>query len=245
MTKTRPWFATSWSPADGGSRPRYAWGMGVGPGRRTAATPSDARQRASCEELLLRETNHRWCNDLQLIVGLLALQSRRAANPEVRQSLTDAMERISILSRARSAMCREQQTSLGMALEQVCEALGAQAESRSITIILDATHDVAGLAERQITALALVVNELTTNAIKHAFKADKPGQIRISMGVDKGRDVTISVDDDGDPFDVATADGDGLGLGLVGQLMASIGGRLDPPAPGSKTFKVQVPVIVA
>ena len=45
-------------------------------------------------ELLLRETNHRCSNDLQLVVSLLALQSQRATSPEARQALTDAMERV-------------------------------------------------------------------------------------------------------------------------------------------------------
>ena len=60
-------------------------------------------------DLLLRETNHRCSNDLQLVVSLLALQSRRAAVPEVRQALADAMERVSIIARARHAMHRERQ----------------------------------------------------------------------------------------------------------------------------------------
>jgi two-component sensor histidine kinase len=48
------------------------------------------------DDLLLRETNHRCSNDLQLVVSLLALQSCRATSPETRAALNDAMERVSL-----------------------------------------------------------------------------------------------------------------------------------------------------
>ena len=205
-----------------------------------AAVSPGPRQPAQGDDLLLRETNHRCSNDLQLVVSLLGLQSRRAASPEARQALTDAMERVSILARARSAMHRDRPPTLQAALRQVCEALHAQAEPRSILISLEAVHEVHGLSPTQITTLALVVNELTTNAIKHAFEEGKSGHIRMSISKNGTRDVIIIVDDDGLPFPEAT--GNGLGIGLVKRLMASIGGLLIPPPPGSKVFELRVPV---
>ena len=191
---------------------------------------------------MLRETNHRCSNDLQLVVSLLGLQSRRAATPEVRRALTDAMERVSILARARSAMHRERHQGLQAALRQVCEALHAQAEPRSILISLEAEQEVQGLSPTQITTVALVVNELTTNAIKHAFEEGKSGHIRMSISKDGTRDVIITVDDDGLPFPEPNGNGDGLGMGLVKRLMASIGGLLIPPPSDSKVFELRVPV---
>ena len=113
------------------------------------ASISSLRQPAQGDDLLLRETNHRASNDLQLVVSLLGLQSRRAASPEVRQALSDAMERVSILARSRSAMHRERQVSLEAALRQVCEALHAQAEPRGILISLQTGDEVHGLSPHQ------------------------------------------------------------------------------------------------
>lgn len=200
------------------------------------------RQSAQGDDLLLRETNHRCSNDLQLVVSLLGLQSRRAANPEVRQALADAMERVSILARARSALHRERPPSLEAAVRQVCEALQAQAEPRSILISLEAANEVHGLSAAQITTLALVVNELTTNAIKHAFEEGKSGRIRVSISRNGGRDLTVIVDDDGVPFPKASGSGEGLGIELAKRLMASIGGLFIPPQPGSKAFELRVPL---
>lgn len=88
-----------------------------------ATGPHGTRQPELNSELLLRETNHRCGNDLQLVVSLLALQGRRATNPNVRQALGDAAERVAILARARSAMHRDRLPTLETALRQVCEAV--------------------------------------------------------------------------------------------------------------------------
>ena len=144
-----------------------------------AATMSTStRQPAQGDDLLLRETNHRCSNDLQLIVSLLGLQSRRAAIPEVRQALSRRDgARVDPRTRAERDVPGAPANVSQAALRQVCEALHAQAEPRSILISLEAKHEVQGLSPTQITTLALVVNELATNAIKHAFEEGKSGRI--------------------------------------------------------------------
>ena len=195
------------------------------------------------DDLLLEETNHRCSNDLQMVVSLLALQSSRAKSDETRQALTDAMERVSVLARSRAAFQHQKHLTLEAALRQVCEALHAQAEPRSILISCQVAHESYGLSPTQIMTFALTVNELATNAIKHAFKQCKSGRIRILAREDDGRNLTVIVDDDGLPFpDAAEGKSDGLGLGLVKRLVASIGGMLISPSNGSKVFEIRVPI---
>jgi two-component sensor histidine kinase len=190
------------------------------------------------DDLLLRETNHRCSNDLQLVVSLLALQSRRAVNPEVREALSDAMERVSILAHARRALHQERPATLEMALSQVCDALRAQAEPREISVSLDAT-DVRGICADHITTVALVVNELATNAIKHAFEERKSGHIRVTIIGKRDGEAVVLVDDDGLPF--PDPGGNGLGMGIAKRLMASIGGLFIVPPRGTKMFELRVP----
>jgi len=197
--------------------------------------------RSQDHELLLRETNHRCSNDLQLVVSLLALQSQRATNSEARQALTDAMERVSILARARGIMHDDQKPSIAAALRQVCEALHAQAEPRSILVSLQINEDVDGLTPNEVTTLALVTNELATNAIKHAYKDGRAGHIRVALGRTPVGDISVIVDDDGLPFpETGRPNHSGLGLGLVKRLTASIGGLFIPPEPGSKAFELRI-----
>jgi two-component sensor histidine kinase len=222
--------------APGEARLAPSWGPVAS--NRSPTAPSD-RHPAQDDDLLLRETNHRCSNDLQLVVSLLALQSRRAANPEVRGALTDAMERVSVLAHARRTLHQEQPATLELALRQVCAALDAQAEPRSILISLEAADDVQGLLANHITTLALVVNELATNAIKHAFEEGRPGRIRVTIAGDGGGEAVVRVEDDGLPF--LEPGGNGLGMGIAKRLMASIGGLFIPPPPGTKLFELRVP----
>lgn len=193
------------------------------------------------DDLLLREMHHRCSNDLQLVVSLLALQSRRAASSEVRDALTDAMERVSVLARARSTLHGEAQ-SLAASLRQVCDALQSQAGPRGIAVSLDVGQAPPDLASSDIMAVALTVNELATNAIKHAFEEGKSGYVRVTLRRHDDQLLTVLVDDDGLPFpELGGGKGSGLGLGLVKRLIASTGGILIMPVDGSKLFELRIP----
>jgi len=200
-----------------------------------------SRSPLAADDLLLRETNHRCSNDLQLVVSLLALQSQRVKSAEAREALTDAMERVSVLARSRAALHQQVQHGLGAALRQVCDALHSQAEPRSILVSLELEADGQTLSPSQVTTLALVVNELATNAIKHAFEAGKAGHISIKAYERDERMTVIIVDDDGLPFPEPGKKSGGLGLGLVKRLVESTGGLLILPPPGGKEFEIRIP----
>jgi two-component sensor histidine kinase len=186
--------------------------------------------------------HHRCNNDLQLVVGLLALQSRRAASSETREALAEAMERVSVLARSRAALNLQTQQTLGAALRQVCEALHSVCEPRSILVSLELTTEGKTLSSSQITTLAFVVNELATNAIKHAFEVGKLGRILIKASERDEREIIITVDDDGLPFSKSNGTDRGLGLGLVKRLVASAGSLLILPAQDGKVFEIRVPI---
>jgi two-component sensor histidine kinase len=192
--------------------------------------------------LLLRETDHRHANDLQLVVSLLALQSRRAETIEAKIALTNAMERVAVLARARAALGSQDQLGLGSALRQVCQALHSYAEPRGISVSVDVPEAPPALSANRIAMLALAVNELATNAIKHAFREEQGGSISIVLHRHDGAEACVTVDDDGLPLpDSATTGGNGLGFGLVRRLIASVGGTFTPPADGTKRFEIRMP----
>lgn len=210
----------------------------------TGVAVDSAPQYGSAEhfELLLRETNHRCANDLQLVVSLLSLQSRRAENQETCIALTDAAARVAVLARARAGLSRQQHPDLGSALRQVCEALHNQAEPRGILLSMAVEGEVPGVSKHQVATLALAVNELATNAIKHAFDEGQGGRIEIVLRRTESGETMVVIDDDGLPLpDGASNDGSGMGLGLVHRLVGSVGGSFHRPAPGSKRFEIRLP----
>src|SRR5690606_3746285 len=136
---------------------------------------------------------------LQLVVSLLTLQARRAASAEARQALRDAADRVLVLAQAR-ARAREHQLALEGAPQQVCVALHTHAEPHALLTSLEVAADTDGLSAVEITTLALVVNELVTNAVKHAFGSAAGGRVSVG-GCNEGEGtLLLPIDDDGAAF---------------------------------------------
>lgn len=197
---------------------------------------------SSDPQLLLRETMHRSSNDLQLIVAMLSLQARRAIHAEAKTALRDAAERIDILAHARAASLSSDKPSLESALRHICDALNAQAAPRGILIMLRVDQDCDGLDPAHVAPMSLAVNELATNALKHAFRDENGGHVVIAARTE-GDHIIISVDDDGTSFTAQKhTNGGGLGLDLIRRLVASCGGAVRTPKPGSKLFVLTLPL---
>jgi len=190
-------------------------------------------------ELLLRETQHRCSNDLQLVVSLLSLQASRCLLEEARLVLRQTADRVSILARARSALLHEVDVPLEATLQRVCSALESQAEPRAITIVLHCHDGCSGLEHEAVTVIALAVNELATNAIKHAFKTGQAGRITIDAAENE-RQLIVIVDDDGLPF-AEDPSGTGLGMDLIRRLIGSLDGVLIAPEANTKRFEMRIP----
>ena len=82
------------------------------------------------DNLRLREANHRCSNDLQLVVALLQLASRRTNIPETHEVLNDTANRVAILASARRALAHNDQQDLEATLLEVVSALAVLAEPR-------------------------------------------------------------------------------------------------------------------
>ena len=95
------------------------------------------------------------------------------------------------------------------------------------------------------TTVALVVNELVTNSLKHAFRERSAGHVRVTLDSTAADCTIIRVDDDGIPFAVpieaASRERGGLGLPLARTMLESHGGSLIVPTDGSKCFELRLP----
>jgi two-component sensor histidine kinase len=195
---------------------------------------------------LLREAHHRSSNDLQLVVSMLQLSANSADEPMTRQKLLDVANRVRILAHARAALIKGEQQELAVVLREVCEALQAMAEPQDIVVALSLNGETARLPEAANTAAGLAVNELVTNALKHAFREGRSGQVSVALdGSIKGW-IIIKVDDDGLPFPELAEERHGgrrkgMGLDLTRRLLAAQSGMLVIPPPGSKCFEIRFP----
>jgi two-component sensor histidine kinase len=190
--------------------------------RRTQALLEEAlRDR----DVLLRELHHRVKNNIHMLVGMLSAARREATAPEAASVLMEASRRLAAVSAV------HQMLYLGDNLRGV---RGDEFVTRIGTMVMDGagarerlfiTSEPLEIPNDAAVPLALILNELLANALKHGARADgTPGRVHLGLlAVDTANE--LSVEDEGLGFDLTgTESRRASGLGLVRGLTRQIGG---------------------
>jgi two-component sensor histidine kinase len=160
------------------------------------------------QSLLLNEVDHRVKNNLQMIASLIMMQSRNIADPQIRRSLMSTLERVEALSAVHRRLYRSSDISrfdLAEFSGDLARDLLSAASRPNVKLELD-LESIEVPADRA-APIALMVNELVTNSLKHAFEENRPGTIVLSIKRIDGH-ATITIADDGVGM---RHDGDGAG----------------------------------
>jgi two-component sensor histidine kinase len=131
------------------------------------------------KDATIREIHHRVKNNLQTVGSLLRMQSRRMQSESARQALLQAMSRVDAIALVHETLSQTMDTTVDMdALlhRQFTMAVDIAAENRAVTTEIEGSF--GQLPGQLATPLALVVNELATNAVEHGTDADG-GTIRL------------------------------------------------------------------
>ncbi|HEV2556575.1 MAG TPA: CHASE3 domain-containing protein [Bosea sp. (in: a-proteobacteria)] len=190
-------------------------------------------------EALLRDVNHRVGNNLAMVSALLSVQSRQSREPAVRAALQQAQSRIQAIAAGQRRLRLDLDTDEIEArpyMEDLLAEIGKAAEGRPIEIAL--AMDEIRLPGRDAVSFVVIVNELVTNAIKHAFADGGPGRIVIRFEeafADDAPALALTVEDDGVglPAEVETK---GLGQTVLASLLRSMQATMTaaPLAPDSE-----------
>lgn len=172
------------------------------------------------QKALLHEVDHRVKNNLQMVSSLILMQSRSIPDEKIRQSLRAMLSRIEALSTVHRRLYQSDDVAAfdvaDFARDLVTDLVAASGQDLVAELHL---QPVVVPAEKA-APLALMVNELVTNTIKHAFKdrsaASGPGKVSLSLKDGDGR-LRIEVADNG--MGIADAGGEGnFGLRLIRSL---------------------------
>jgi two-component sensor histidine kinase len=206
-------------------------GLAVERGRREA----ELRRALDSHEALLREADHRVKNSLQLVASLLTLQRGRLADPQAVAALDDAIARVHAVARSHRALAqgRDLRTlPLDEMLGDLCAHIGQLSAPVKVECSVSAGLEMD--TERAIP-LGLIVSELLTNAVRHAYKEGESGVVRVA-GAMRDRSISIVVSDCGDGIAAMISSGHSLGITIVHALVRQIGARMDVLAvPGEGT----------
>ncbi len=195
------------------------------------------------QQVMMREISHRVKNSLMLVAGMLAMQARLAQQPEVGRALSDAEARVGTIAQVHDQLWRQphiEAVDLAEFLSSLCQRLQQSASQHIVTV--EAEPCVVD-ADRAIQ-VALLVNELVTNAFKHAYPdASGPVTVRAHSTDDE---VLLEIADGGKglppEFSSFENDGKSLGMrvvrGLVQQLKAEI--EIENRRPGVR-FLIRLP----
>ncbi len=212
-----------------------------------AAAEETIRASLAEKEMLLREIHHRVKNNMQVVMSLISLQQA-----EVGAEGADAMRRMHARVRAmalvheRLYMSRnlgeiEMRDYLPTLVQQIAASYRAEAGNVEVAAETESMRFPLDTA----IPFGLLVNELVTNALKHAFVASGKGRVRILLAR-RGKEAELLVEDDGkglpEGFDARGATS--LGMQLVFGLVSQLGGRLDIGNRGARgaSFKVLFPL---
>jgi len=185
---------------------------------------SDRKQAEHRQLTLLRELSHRVKNNLQLLHALLNSSYRASSNAEARSVLGDAVRRVETMAAAQRVLHGEE-TPAHVEAHQFLEAVSASTRSALPPGVLIKIETAQGVVNNDAAMpLALLLNELLTNAVKHGLPQDENDAIRIGLDERDG-EVCLWVHDCGPGFEIdGTPANRAGGLGLVQGLARQLGG---------------------
>jgi len=211
----------------------------------TARKRDEEQIRASLDEkeVLLREIHHRVKNNLAVISSLFYLESTTTNHPEALRVLAESRSRIQSMALVHEFLYRSDRLSAvdfaEYATQLARQLLGSmQVGERAATLEL-ATSPVSLPIDTAIPC-GLILNEVLTNSLKHAFPADRmPARPTLSLALDRDAAgvCTLSVSDNGVGIDgIDPYQGRTLGLRLMRSLAQQVGGAIhfDALSPGTR-----------
>jgi two-component sensor histidine kinase/CheY-like chemotaxis protein len=197
------------------------------------------------KEVLIQEVHHRVKNNLAVIASLLRLQASKVQDASVANALQESQHRVESM-----ALIHEQLYSNGN-LREVDLARHAALLAGSLfhsygvdpgRISWHVAMDPLPLGVDQAIPAGLILNELVSNALKHAFPDGRSGSVVIEGSRDQGR-IHLAVQDDGIgvPPDVELARPDSLGMHIIHILTRQLKGTFDVACGRPATFKISFP----
>ncbi|MFC1488920.1 PAS domain S-box protein [Thermodesulfobacteriota bacterium] len=189
------------------------------------------------KELLLQEVHHRVKNNFEIVSSLIEMSSMHKENQEVQNLCKNARARIHSMALIHTQLYqanRLDQVDMEGHIQELADHLSQvyKGNGGRITTMIEPSE--VYLSVNQAIPCALVLNELITNAFKHAFQKQEKGTIYISINNSVGNTIQISVKDDGrgipDGVDLSNATGLGLTLAkqlIVGQLKGEMRFNID------------------
>ena len=182
--------------------------------------------------VLLKEVHHRVKNNLQIISSLLELQSDQIEGDDSRKFIRESQDRIRSMALVHEQLYKSDDLSVidfATYVDELVMSLYRSSVGRAARITTEVKISDIELGIDEAISCGLIINELVSNSLKHAFPADRGGKILISGFLDEKGTACLKVADDGigfpTGFDIAVSES--LGLQIVTLLTKQLHGTLE------------------
>ena len=195
------------------------------------------------KEVLLREIHHRVKNNLQIIVSLLSLQSEYVQDKQAVELFRESQFRVKSMALLHERLYETEDLAhinfsdyIRDLTNELLSSYGPDARNIKLKINVKDVFPSVDVA----VPCALIINELVSNCLKHAFPGDRAGEIRIEFDLDKQDSYTLLISDNGVGFaeDVDFSNGRTLGLQLVSTLAEQLQASVVLDKSAGTSFKI-------
>jgi two-component system, sensor histidine kinase PdtaS len=185
----------------------------------------------NAKEALLLEVNHRVKNSLQMVTSLLAIQASKSESNDLKQALMEASTRISVFADLHSQLYNtglHDRVEITTYLKEIAQKIVRALDPKDRITLFFESPDKAFLKVDHAVPLALMITELLTNAVKHAFDNRSDGEIHMLIAQNSD-ELEICVSDNGaglsQDFDIQT--GSSMGMRIISALVEQVRGKLE------------------
>jgi two-component sensor histidine kinase len=197
---------------------------------------------AAEREVLLRELQHRVGNNLQALYALLHRNQQAAKTEHSRALIGDALKRVETMMDAHAQLASGHargEVPIAPFLARVCAALAPPGPH----VRIETEFDECDVPMKHAVTIGMIVNEIVTNSLKHAFPPDLGGTVRIEFRTDGTQthgEVVVSDTGRG----MGPPRPGGQGLTLIRSLAAQLGGTVfrDEPVTGGTRYRMAFPL---
>jgi len=181
------------------------------------------------KNVMLKEIHHRVKNNMQIISSLLSLQAQHIKDEESLQIFNDSQDRIRSMALVHEKLYQSSDFSSIDFSEYVHDLVSSIHQPKLTNIETDIDVENIVIDINKAVPCGLIINELITNAFKHAFPNNQEGKIKITMKLDDTETYILVISDNGIglPDDLDFRNTKSLGLQLVTGLVRQLQGNVD------------------
>ena len=179
--------------------------------------------------MLAKEIHHRVKNNLQIVISLLRMHSDEVKSEETKAHFSEAMNRIMTMSLIHQKLYQEKELSnidVSTYFDELTKEILVSSSNESRTIGFELITDIQRVGLKTIVPLGLLINELMTNSVKHAFGGQPNGSVSIRFTGLEGNRLRLEYSDNG-TWKNGVRPVEGFGLELIELLTNQLEGRYE------------------